>query len=137
MAYVIITLILIIYIFSLIKNIYLLIHKQNLYSAIKNKKILKLSSEKSINFKDDYDFVKFAILKESVETGIENILTKPSEKAIKYVNIMLEKNIENYEEFINQEKQNILKRLSKSKINLLINMIISLLVIITSIVIIF
>lgn len=129
MVYIIIGIILITYILFLIRNIYMLIHKQNLYDAIKNKKILKLSSKKFIDFKNDYDFIKFLILSESVEIGIDNILSKPSEKAKLYANIMLKQNIENHKEFIDKEKKNVLNKILKSKKYIIVNIISSFLVI--------
>ena len=105
------------------------IHKQNLYDAIKNKKILKLSSKKFIDFKNEYDFIKFLILSESVEIGIDNILSKPSEKAKLYANIMLKQNIENHKEFIDKEKKNVLNKILKSKKYIIVNIISSFLVI--------
>lgn len=124
--------ILIFYFLYLVLNIINLHGKNKIYYAIKNRKKILMSNDKYLDMNNDYDFVKYIILTEYIKYG-EAIYSNSSKKAILCANIMLEKNIQKYKDFLDKEKENILNKLKESKKLLIFRIIISTIVIIASI----
>lgn len=122
------------YLLSMIKNIIVYKHKEDMFRAIKYRKKLKLSNKKYLDLNNDYDFIKLLLLSEHLAYG-EAIYTNPSERLIKCANIISSNEAEKYQDFLNKEKQKILSKIKQNKRILFIKILIAIIIIIFSLVI--
>lgn len=125
---IIVLIILTAYLASFIKNIATYGQKNRLFNAIKYRKVLKLSDEKQLNLDDDYDFIKLLVISEHIAFG-EKIFSNPSKRIITCANILSNNNAENYQNFLNEEKEKILTKINENKRIIVTKLIVSLIII--------
>ena len=86
--------ILIFNIFLLVVNINFYVKIKTVYAAIKNRKVITIGYKQQLDMNNDFDFVKYLIIREYMKYG-ENIYTNEasSKKSAIFANILIKNDI--------------------------------------------